>query len=190
MRCNRLLKVLSVLMLLPVAGGAMRVQQPSKPGLHRRSDGNAIAQNESGVNLAGKQSSTLPDDVSGAYHFDHDNESIEIDIERNNRNGRVGLSGYISQLGDAETDANTPLTFFFDKASVDGSQIEFQTRVLHGVWYSFRGTILRGKANERDEDGYYVLHGVLQQHHPQDSDQKSANETVESRTVNFKSMGR
>ncbi len=189
MRCNRLLKVLSVLMLLPIAGVAVWAQQTPKPILHRRSDGN-VAENESGENLAGEQSSALPDDVSGAYHFDHDNESIEIDIERNNRNGRVGLSGYISRLGDAETDANTPLTFFFDKALVAGSQIEFQTRVLHGVWYSFRGTILRGKANERDEDGYYVLHGVLQQHHPQDADEKSANETVESRTVNFKSMGR
>ena len=56
--------------------------------------------------------------------------------------------------GDAETDANTPLTFFFDRTSVDGSEIAFQTRVLHGVWYSFRGTILRGKAKARDEDGY------------------------------------
>ncbi len=188
MRCSRLLKLLSVFVLL-TAGAAMCAQQISTPSLHRRSDGN-VAQNESGENLAGKQSSTLPDDVSGAYHFDHDNESIEIDIERNNRNGRVGLSGYISRLGDAETDANTPLTFFFDRTSVDGSEIAFQTRVLHGVWYSFRGTILRGKAKAREEDGYYVLHGVLQQHHPQDSDQKSANETVESRTVNFKSMGR
>ena len=92
MRCSRLLKLLSVFSLL-TAGAAMCSQQISTPSLHRRSDDGNVAQNESGENLAGKQSSTLPDDVSGAYHFDHDNESIEIDIAADNWNGRVGLSG-------------------------------------------------------------------------------------------------
>ena len=167
----------------------MNAQRSSSPSLHRRSDRNAGEGGGSENGSGSGQVFTLPDDVSGAYHFDHVNDSIEIDFDRNERSGRVGLSGYISQLGDAETDKNTPLTFYFDRSSVDGSEIGFQTRVVHGVWYSFHGTILRGQARTRSEDGYYVLHGDLQEHHPQGGEGKSADETIENRTVNFKSMG-
>ena len=184
MRCCRGGAVSAVLLLaLPLAGLSSRAQEVSMPSLHHRSNAESAGWNEGSEKFAVRQPSTLPRDVSGSYHFDRDNESIEIDIVR----GR--LSGYISRLGDAETDANTPLTYFFDKSSVNGSEIAFQTRVLHGMWYSFRGTILRGRAKAREDDGYYVLHGVLEEHHPQDADEKSANETVEKRTVNFKSMG-
>lgn len=185
MRLDRSSKVLACLIPLLLASSlAIRAQQVSTPGLRLRSDENATAQNQPGRHSANQQPTTLPDDVSGPYEFDHRNESIEIDIDRNK------LTGYISRLGDAETDSNTPLTFFFDRASVDGSRIQFQTRVVHGVWYSFRGTILRGEANTRDEEGYYVLHGVLQEHHPQSGQDKSADETIENRNVDFKSMGR
>ncbi|HET9087392.1 MAG TPA: hypothetical protein VFN53_07715 [Acidobacteriaceae bacterium] len=156
-------------------------QQSTPPSLHARSQtGNAQPQADSSA--SNSATSTLPRDVSGSYEFDHLNESIELDIERKK------VSGYITRLGDAETDSNTPLTFFFDHASVQGSQLQFQTRVVHGIWYSFRGTIVRGKGQTRSDEGYYVLHGVFQEHHPQDQDEKSANETVLRRTVNFKSL--
>ena len=163
-------------------------QQTSVPSLHRRSNAETGAQAgaeppsaDSGSDNSAQQS-TLPEDVSGPYNFDHINESIEIDILHNK------LSGYISRLGDAETDSSTPLAFFFDQSSIDGSEIRFQTRVVHGIWYSFQGTILRGNAKIRDDEGYYVLHGVLATHHPQSGYDKSADETIERRTVNFKSM--
>lgn len=160
------------------------LQQVTAPSLHTRSQaGNAESSDDPNASDPDGQISTLPKDVSGAYGFDHLNESIELEIQRKK------ISGYITRLGDAETDRNTPLTFFFDHASVQGSQLQFQTRVVHGIWYSFRGTILRGKGRTRDDEGYYVLHGVLQEHHPEDQDEKSANETVLRRTVNFRSLG-
>lgn len=184
MRCCRWSAIPAILLLeITVACSGAGAQEMSTPILHHRYDADSSAWSRRDENFSVGQPSTLPRDVSGEYHFEHDNESIQIDIAHNR------LSGYISRLGDAETDANTPLTYFFDKSSVNGSEISFQTRVLHGIWYSFRGTIIRGKAQDRQDDGYYVLHGTLEEHHPQDQDEKSANETVESRTVNFKSMG-
>ncbi len=167
-------------LLLATAWPQIWPQQTSVPSLHPRSEAEAGSADSRPDKSA--QQSTLPDDVSGPYNFDHLNESIEIDI------ARTKLTGYISRLGDAETDSNTALTYFFDQSSIDGSEIRFQTRVLHGIWYSFRGTILRGDAKIRDNEGYYVLHGVLQTHHPQSGFDKSADETIERRTVNFKSM--
>jgi len=165
-------------------------QQTSSPGFQHRSEpsGSDLSTGQPSRHSISSQDSTLPDDVSGAYEFDRRNESIEVDLDRNNRTGRVTLSGYISRLGDDETDSTTPLTFFFDKTSIDGSQIEFQTRVVHGIWYSFQGTIFRGRGKVRSDEGYYILHGNLYEHHPQSRDSKSADETVEMRTVNYKSL--
>lgn len=179
-------------MLLAVGlglGPRLFAQQRSAGGLHQRS---SSSEDSAGADQAsgdrGAQDSTLPDDVSGPYNFDGRNESIEIDLDRSSRKGRVELTGYISRLGDDESDSKTPLTFFFDKTSVNGSEIEFQTRVVHGIWYSFHGTIFRGRAKMRADEGYYVLHGTLNEHHSQSGETKSADETVEMRTVNYKSM--
>ena len=124
----------------------------------------------------------LSPNVSGSYAFDHNNESIEIDIHHGK------LKGYIARLGDAETDKGTPLTYFFDHTSIHDNQLQFATKVVHGLWYSFAGTILRGDVQERDEEGYYVLTGQLQVHHPSSGDGKSSNEIVEQRTVHYKSL--
>jgi hypothetical protein len=159
-----------------------KMQQGTTPKLYTRAQSEASDSVGTEPRSSGDQHSTLPADVSGAYEFDHLNESIEVDVDRNK------LSGYISRLGDSETDTNTPLTYFFDHASVQGTMLQFQTRVLHGVWYSFRGTIVRGPGQVRSDEGYYVLHGVLQEHHPQDQQEKSADETILRRTVNFKSL--
>ncbi len=175
--------LLALILLSFAAPQTIGAQQASTPDLHRRSDENAASQDQPRPDSIIQSPITLPPDVSGTYEFDHRNESIEIDV------GQKKLTGYISRLGDAETDSNTPLTFFFDRASVDGNLIQFQTRVVHGVWYSFHGTILRGDAKTRDEEGYYVLHGLLQEHHPQSGRDKSADETIENRNVDFKSLG-
>lgn len=159
-------------------------QQESTPSLHQRSEMNQD-QSEAAANRAidsAQEPSNLPEDVWGSYQFDHSNDSIELDLDRNK------LSGYITQLGDAETDSNTPLTFFFDRSTIDGGEISFQTRVVHGVWYSFRGTIVRGGGKVRADEGYYVLRGVLAVHHPESGRDKSADEIIEKRQVRFKSM--
>ncbi|MES2219787.1 MAG: hypothetical protein V4587_02340 [Acidobacteriota bacterium] len=166
------------------ACGWVRAQQGSTPSLHQRSEMNQD-QSEAEANRAidaAQEPSTLPNDVWGSYQFDHSNNSIELDLEHNK------LTGYITQLGDAETDSNTPLTFFFDQSTIDGGEISFQTRVVHGVWYSFRGTIVRGDGKIRADEGYYVLRGALAIHHPQSGRDKSANEIIEKREARFKSM--
>ena len=128
-------------------------------------------------------STTLPADVSGAYAFDHNNESIDIDLDR-----RGKLTGFITRLGDEETDSNTPLTYFFDQTAVQGDQLQFETKVVHGLWYSFMGTIVRGSGQVRDDEGYYILRGTLSVHHPSNERDKSSQETVEQRKVKYKSL--
>lgn len=182
MRCFQSCATCAGLLLFAMYGCLAGLsQQATRPILHQRSESqdhaSAPAKNPSG------HESTLPDDVSGEYEFGKLNNWIEIDIRRNR------LSGYITRLGDAESDTNTPLTYFFDRTSLDGSQIEFETKVVHGIWYSFHGTIFRGDGKTRQDEGYYVLHGVLIEHHPQGGTEKAADETYERRIVNFKSMG-
>jgi hypothetical protein len=172
--------VVSGCVLAGLAWVPIRAQQTSTPRLHRRSQENP-GQAESDASISQGQASSLPRDVWGTYAFDHSNDSIELDLDRNK------LSGYITRLGDAETDSNTPLTFFFDQSSIDGEVISFQTRVVHGVWYSFRGTIVRGNGKVRADAGYYELRGVLAIHHPESGRDKSADETIERREIQFKS---
>ena len=182
MALRKLLRFLVGIAALATMGQYVDAQQTSTPILRQRTDPDVVEQRSAGRSPGGRQFSTLPDDVSGSYNFNHLNESIEIDVEHNR------LTGYISQLGDAETDDNTPLTFFFDRTSIHGDQIEFETRVLHGLWYSFRGTILHGRGETRGDEGYYVLAGELEAHHSRSAQEKSADETIETRSVHFKSM--
>jgi hypothetical protein len=174
-------KILFCVLLAGLACAPVWTQQTTTPSLQNRSQGHR-SQGEPGSANSASQLSNLPSDAWGAYEFDHAGESIELDLDRNR------LSGYISRLGDAETDNNTPLTFFFDQSAIDGDEISFQTRVLHGIWYSFRGTIVRGDGKARGDEGYYVLRGVLAAHHPESGRDKSADETIERREVHFKSM--
>jgi hypothetical protein len=167
-----------------LACAPVAAQQTSTPSLHQRSEPDQD-QAEADANHAidsAQEPSSLPTDVWGSYEFDHSHDSVELDLDRNR------LSGYITQLGDAETDSNTPVTFFFDQSSINGGDIGFQTRVVHGVWYSFHGTIVRGDGKVRGDGGYYVLRGNLAVHHPQSGRDKSADETIERRQVRFKSV--
>ena len=74
------------------------------------------------------------------------------------------LSGFITRLGDRESDEGTPLTFFFATSRLSGQRLAFTTRQVHGVWFSFEGTIVRGSARSRDQQGYYLLQGQLVMH--------------------------
>jgi hypothetical protein len=74
------------------------------------------------------------------------------------------LSGYITRFGDRESDEGTPLTFFFATSRLAGQRLSFTTRQVHGVWFSFDGTIVRGTARTREQQGYYLLQGQLVLH--------------------------
>ena len=74
------------------------------------------------------------------------------------------LSGFITRSGDRESDEGTPLTFFFATSRLAGQQLAFTTRQVHGVWWAFEGTIVRGSARSREQQGYYLLQGRLVMH--------------------------
>lgn len=95
------------------------------------------------------------EDISGMYSFLRDGEFVQINLEQN------GVSGYISRQGDLESDRGAYLDQFFDKASVEGHDVFFTTRPLHGVVFEFKGRFERGEAKSKTRDGYYVLRGTL-----------------------------
>jgi hypothetical protein len=99
----------------------------------------------------------LPLEASGEYQLGS-GEIVEIDLQPDR------LSGYITRFGDRASDQGTPLTFFFATSRLAGQQLAFTTRQVHGVWFSFEGTIVRGSARGRDQPGYYLLQGRLVLH--------------------------
>lgn len=100
--------------------------------------------------------STLPVDASGEYLLGSDPlDVVQITLQPKE------LSGYISRRGSSQNDDGTPLTFFFNYTRLDGPRLAFTTIQVHGAWYSFEGTITRGSAKSRAEEGYYLLQGTL-----------------------------
>lgn len=101
------------------------------------------------------QPSPPTEDISGMYSFLSEGEFLEI-----NREGD-GVTGYVSRKGDLESDRGAFLDQFFSKASVQGHDVTFTTKVLHGVWFEFKGRFERGPGKTKAEDSYYVLRGTL-----------------------------
>lgn len=95
------------------------------------------------------------EDISGMYSFLREGEFVQINMEEN------GVSGYISRHGDLDSDRGAFLDQFFDKASIDGHDVFFNTKPLHGVTFEFKGQFERGPAKSKVQDGYYILHGTL-----------------------------
>ncbi len=143
------------------------------PVLHRRVDAQAVEEADAVTISRGR--TTLPPDASGAYSLGQAGELVEIDLEPHQ------LSGYISRLGDRMSDEGTPLTFFFASTLLQGRGLSFTTRQVHGVWFSFTGTIVRGNAPTRSQDGYYRLEGRLVLH-------DTANSTEQARDVSLPLM--
>src|SRR3954452_23574063 len=95
------------------------------------------------------------EDISGMYSFLTDGEFVQINLEES------GVTGYISRRGDLDSDRGVFLDQFFSKAAVQGHDVTFTTRPLHGVWFEFTGRFDRGAAKSKTEDGYYILRGKL-----------------------------
>jgi hypothetical protein len=163
------LMVLGISLYLSLAGPRL-IGQTAAPLLHRRVDSEAVDAADSITISKGR--TTLPPDVSGAYSLGEKGESVEIDLQPDR------LTGYITRLGDKLSDQGTPLTFFFSSSLLHGRELSFTTRQVHGVWFSFTGTIVRGSAPTRSEDGYYRLEGTLVLH-------DSANRTEQERQVSL-----
>lgn len=135
-----------------------------------------------GQDKAGEQdshASAAADDISGMYSFLKEGEFIQITLEE----GRV--TGYISRQGESDSDRGVFLDQFFQQASIQGHDVAFTTKPLHGVWFDFKGKYARGPAKTKTEDGYYLLRGTLKEY----STGADKNTVSRSREVEFKLLG-
>jgi hypothetical protein len=137
------------------AGARLLRAQTKAPELHRRGYNQADDDMDSGTRSSGR--TILPAEASGEYTLGS-GEMVDVELQPDR------LSGFITRLGDRESDEGTPLTFFFATSRLAPQQLAFTTKQIHGVWFSFEGTIVRGPARSRDQQGYYLLEGRLVLH--------------------------
>jgi len=116
-------------------------------------------------------------DYSGMYTFLQEGEFVQINLEEGNR-----LTGFISRYSDSEKDSF--VDHFFEKAEARDHDLRFTTRKVHGVWFDFRGAVSRGPGKTRNDEGYYVIKGTLTQY---TSDASQA-VTAKQREVTFSSF--
>jgi hypothetical protein len=136
-----------------------------------------------GQNKAAQEDSanaTVPhaaEDISGMYSFIREGEFLQITLDPKS------VTGYISRLGESDSDSGVFLDQFFTKADVQGHDVSFTTRPLHSVWYEFKGRFSRGPGKTKGDDGYYILRGTLKE-----LTMNNADKTVSSRSreVEFK----
>lgn len=121
------------------------------PVLHRRSY-QLDDDQENNTQSSGR--TILPVEASGEYQLGT-NEMVDVELQPDR------LSGFITRFGDRQSDEGVPLTFFFATSHLSGDRLSFTTRKVHGIWFSFDGTIVRGSARGRDQQGYYLLEGKL-----------------------------
>lgn len=97
-----------------------------------------------------------PQDVTGLYSFVHSGETLQINVQPDGR-----VTGYISRIADGESDRGQMLDMMFEKAALQGDELTFKTKKVHGVWFEFKGRVERGQAKTRDDEGYYSVRGTL-----------------------------
>jgi hypothetical protein len=97
------------------------------------------------------------EDISGMYSFLKEGEFLQITLEKD------AVTGYISRMGETDSDGGVFLDQFFAKADVQGHDVSFTTRQLHGMWYEFSGKFAHGTGKTKADDGYYVLRGTLKE---------------------------
>lgn len=134
--------------------------QSGAPGLRTRSaeQGEPTPQ----ATVATGQTS-LPPEAEGRYPWDKLGGEITLYFE----NGQ--LHGYMTSHMDPDPHT-APITFDFATTNADGHAVEWTTRTVHDVSYSFSGHLERGLAASPSLPGYYVLTGTLAQHGGQAGD--------------------
>jgi hypothetical protein len=157
---------LLALALTPCAPSPLwgQANNPPQPVLHRR--GYNQVEDEMDTRSSGR--TILPIEASGEYTLGT-GEFVDVELQPDR------LTGYITRLGDRESDEGTPLTFFFATSRLSGQRFSFTTRQVHGVWFSFEGTIVRGNAPSRAQQGYYLLEGQLVLHDVASQTQQARN---------------
>jgi hypothetical protein len=147
----------ALVLILTVASVASAQQQLPSPRLQQRKQ----ALVEDGIFRPGY--SGLPDEAAGGYALSPDPAEV-IEMILNGDGSSVRLQGYLTRMGDGTSDRGAPLTYFFARTTVSPTQLTFITKQVHGVWWSFAGTIERGSAQTNAQKGYYFLNGMLTEH--------------------------
>ena len=136
--------------------------------------------------LAGGQTNSKPQnaaspgaDYSGMYSFLTEGDFVQVTIE-----GHGIVTGFISRYGDSEGDRGVFLDQFFESGKLEGNQLTFATKTVHGVSFEFRGTVERGEGKSRGDEAYYVLKGDLVENTTDDAKKTSSH----SRVVSLKSF--
>lgn len=125
-----------------------------------------------------RNSAVLAKDMSGMYTFLREGEFVQLTVD----DGK--LSGYVSRFGDSESDKGQFIDQFFDKTSLVGDRLTFNTKTVHGVWYDFTGRVMIAQGKQPDSEGYRIMKGTLVQH---TTDDKGADKAMQ-REVEFKSF--
>lgn len=118
-------------------------------------------------------------DYSGMYTFLHEGEFVQVNVEEGNV-----VTGFISRYDDEERHKDNFVDQFFKTAALDGNKLTFTTKKVHGVFYDFKGTVERGPAKTRADEGYFVLRGTLTEN-VEDAEGKVK---ASARQVEFKSF--
>jgi hypothetical protein len=147
--------------------------------------------------VSGQARSAPSRDISGMYTFLQDGEFVQINVEAASSTtapaaakaasqvrGRP-VTGFVSRFGDLDSDKGAFLDHFFAKGSLDGNELSFTTKVVHGVSFEFKGKVERGTAKAPAEEGYYVIKGTLKRN---SVDANSKKTSSQSREVVLKSF--
>jgi hypothetical protein len=102
-------------------------------------------------------------DFSGLYTFVHDGESVQITLDElpTAAQPKVPVTGYVTRLGETDTDKDQTFDLMFKSGSLENKMITFTTKTIHGISYEFTGTVRRGDAKSKDKEGYVVIEGTL-----------------------------
>jgi hypothetical protein len=119
------------------------------------------------------------EDISAMYNFLNEGEFLQINVEGSD------VTGYVSRMGTLESDRGDFFDHFFDSASIQGQDVAFVTKTVHGVWYEFKGRFDHGLGKNKGDDGYYVLRGTLTEY----TLGPDKIPTSHARQVEFRSMG-
>src|SRR3954466_11740670 len=119
------------------------------------------------------------DDFANSYTFLGADEELQLSTVPGNI-----LLGYVSTHGVGETDRHLLLAMFFQKGTIQGDEIYFITKPVHGLRYEFKGKISRGAAKSPSEEGYFQIVGTLTQHLANEEGKVASH----SREATFKSM--
>jgi hypothetical protein len=116
---------------------------------------------------------------SGMYSFLRDGEFVQVTVEDQGK-----VTGFVSRYGDLDSDKGAFLDHFFKEGKLAGNKLAFTTETVHGVWFDFKGAVVRGEGKNPGDEAYYVLKGTLTQY----STDQNKNSSSRSREVAFKSF--